>query len=339
MKATVALRHRDQMVVSPHIGDIETVASEAAFEGTVQLMEQILDVKPVTIACDLHPDYATTRYARRRNPNPVHVQHHHAHILAVMAEYGLTGPVLGVAWDGTGYGDDGTIWGGEFLRVDARGYQRVAHLRTFPLPGGDAAVREPRRSALGVLHELGISPDGLGFTPAEQLTLTRAMEKGINTLRTSSAGRLFDAAAALLGICHKSSYEGHAAMLLQAAAEQSKPSDLSDVPLTTPTASSLDWAPLIHDLLAAIYRGDPIPLIAARFHQALVELICAAVALAPDLPVVLAGGCFQNSRLLAGAVEKLESMGRKVYWPHILPPNDGAISAGQVMAGNEGSPQ
>ncbi len=332
MKTTVAVRHRDQIVVSPHIGDIATVASEAAFGGTVELLEQLLEVKPLTIACDRHPDHATTRYALRRNPNPIQVQHHHAHVLAVMAEHGLRGPVLGVAWDGTGYGDDGTIWGGEFLRVDESGYERVAHLRTFPLPGGDAAAREPRRSALGVLHELGLVPEGLDFTPAELATLTQVIKKGINTVQTSSAGRLFDAAAALLGLCQKSAYEGHAAMLLQAAAEQSDESDGADDACAKATRPVLDWAPLMHDLLASKKRGDPAPRIAARFHYGLAQLIGAGASLEPELPVVLCGGCFQNSRLLAGAVQKLQSTGREVYWPHILPPNDGAISAGQVMA-------
>jgi len=334
MKSTLAIAFGDQIVVSPHIGDLETIPAWESFERNLETLEGMYDVQPTTIACDLHPDYASTHYAQRRIKAPVQIQHHHAHIAAVMAEHGLTGSVLGFAFDGTGYGDDGTIWGGEVLHVDRKGYQRVAHLRTFPLPGGDAAAREPRRSALGVLTELrrASATTCSGFTDQEFAILSKAICNNINTVRTSSMGRLFDAAASLLGLCHLSSYEGQAAMMLQAEAEKSDQDD-SAYAITKPEGKPaiLDWEPILSGLIADRMAGVPNHIIAARFHRSIVNLIVAATNLAPELPLVLAGGCFQNAWLLEKTVVTLRAMGREVVWAKQLPPNDGAISVGQVV--------
>lgn len=327
MKATVAIRSGKQLVVSPHIGDLETIPAWEAYERNVETLETLYEVKPEFLACDLHPDYASTHYAARRSNTPCFVQHHHAHVLAVMAEYNLNGPVLGFAFDGTGYGEDGTIWGGEVLRVDRHGYDRVAHLRTFPLPGGDAAAREPRRSALGILYELNLLHRSDSFTAAEQNILVRAIRNGINTVNTSSAGRLFDAAASLLGLCQVSSYEGQAAMLLQAKAEE-----IIHDGSSYPGPADLDWRPLILGLLADREAGVETSVIAARFHQTMVNMIVAAATETPNMPVVLCGGCFQNAWLLEHAVTSLRNSGREVHWPRCLPPNDGAISVGQALA-------
>jgi len=351
MKSTIAIGFRQRIVVSPHIGDLETVPSWMAFERNLEMLESLYETRPTMIACDMHPHYASTHYAERKSTDPLHVQHHHAHILAVMAEHGLTGPVLGIAWDGTGYGADGTIWGGEFMVVGKNGFQRVAHLRTFPLPGGDTAAREPRRSALGLLHEMkctippkGGTPATVGvpasagigegcFTASELAVLTKAIDKRINTVKTSSAGRLFDAAASLLGICHQSSFEGQAAMLLQALAEQVD-HDESSYPfaITSQSPAIIDWEPVFRAMLADRDKGVEIAVIAARFHQSLVNMMIDAAKLFPDLPVVLGGGCFQNAWLLEKVVTKLQQTGRPVFWPRRLPPNDGAISVGQVLA-------
>ena len=333
MKATVSLRHHDRIIVSPHIGDIGSVAAEKSLVDTANLLKQLHDTKNATVACDLHPDYASTKLAERRNAPTARIQHHHAHVLAVMAEHAIAGPVLGVAWDGTGLGDDGTVWGGEFLRVEKNGYHRTAYLRPFPLPGGDAAAREPRRAALGVLHALSLADRDFGFSKSEIASLQQAMRKGINTVMTSSAGRLFDAAAALLDLCYKSSYEGHAAMLLQAEAEKVE-QDVTGYEIEA-TTGAIEWSPIIRGMMHDRTHNIDVPLIAARFHQSLVDLIAGMVRFEPDLPVLLCGGCFQNSWLLERTVKKLRCMGRKVYWPHILPPNDGAISAGQVTASIE----
>ena len=334
MKSTLALATADHLVVSPHIGDLETIPAWEAFERNLETLEGLYETTPAIIACDRHPDYASSRYARRRHEAPVLVQHHHAHILAVMAEHQLDGPVLGFALDGTGYGDDGTIWGGEVLRVDRHGYRRVAHLRTFPLPGGDTAAREPRRSALGVLSELGLSPtpgDASGFSPREITLLTHALHHSINTARTSSMGRLFDAAASLLGVCHQSSYEGQAAMLLQAAAEHADAEGVGyPVHLSEGEPMVIDWAPIITGMMSDREAGISTALIAARFHQSIVDLIAAVAARFPDLPVVLGGGCFQNAWLLENTVRRFGE--RPVYWSVHLPPNDGCISVGQLIA-------
>jgi len=331
LKATVALSSGLHIVVSPHIGDLETVPAWQAYERNMETLESLYGVSPTVMACDLHPHYASTRFAERRSANPYHVQHHHAHILAVMAEHNMTGPVLGFAFDGTGYGDDGTIWGGEVMRVDRNGYNRLAHLRSFPLPGGDAAVREPRRSALGVLHELGLPVTPNMFTPSEYAILVRAMNKHINTVKTSSAGRLFDAAASLLGLCQISTYEGQAAMLLQTKAEEASPDGSS-----YPSGADLDWGPLILGLLSDRDAGVDTSIIAARFHQSIVNMIVATAERFPAMPVVLGGGCFQNAWLLEHAVTQLRSIHREVFWPNVLPPNDGAISIGQAMAARWG---
>lgn len=340
MKSTFTLATPEHLVVSPHIGDLETVPAWTSFERNLETLEGLYALAPTRLACDRHPDYAATRYALRRDPEAIAVQHHHAHIAAVMAEHGLSGPVIGLALDGTGYGDDGTIWGGEVLRVERADCQRLAHLRTFPLPGGDTAAREPRRCALGLLHDIdrpgALPPEA--FTKREVTVLRQAMERGINTARTSSAGRLFDAVASLLGLAHLSTFEGQAAMRLQSSAEYDhRP------PMCYRFArragrgrepAVLDWQPAITALLADRDAGESVSRLANAFHQALADALADATALAPDLPVVLAGGCFQNVLLLERAIAALKARGRTVVRPARLPPNDGAVSVGQaVVAG------
>jgi hydrogenase maturation protein HypF len=250
-----------------------------------------------------------------------------------MAEHQLPGPVLGLVADGTGYGTDRTIWGGEILRVDGATFHRLGHLLPFPLPGGDAAAREPRRSALGVLHTLGRPDLAPGFTDAERTVLCQAIDRRINTVMTSSLGRLFDAVAALLDPAARNTYEGQAAMRLQALAESIHP---DPSPFVTPTVLDpdgiWDWRPTLTALLAARDAGASPALCAARFHASLVAWFLAAADAHPDLPIVLAGGCFQNAWLLERTVTALRTRGHTVHWPHRLPPNDAAISAGHLLA-------
>lgn len=339
MKATFAIARGDRIVLSPHIGDLETVPAWQAYERNLETLQELYEVKPERAACDLHPDYASTRHAHRHFRDVTTVQHHHAHILAVMAEHGIDEPVIGLAWDGTGYGTDGTIWGGEGLCVDRDGFTRAAFLRPFPLPGGDAAAREPRRSAFGLLHEMRAArgearphPDH-PFTATEEAVLARAIERGLNTVRTSSMGRLFDAVASLLGLGQVSAHEGQAAMLVQAEAERC---DHSVAPyparLVPGPAAQLDWEPLIDGLMSDYAAGVAVPVIARRFHHTLAEWAALIAARHPGLPVVLSGGCFQNALLLALVIDRLEADGRRVKWPRQLPPNDGAIAVGQVVA-------
>lgn len=330
MKATLALAHEGKITVSPHIGDLETVPAWHAYERNIDILTELYHSEPTVIACDAHPAYATTGYARRKSQKPHMVLHHVAHTLAVMAEFGIKEPVLGITWDGTGFGDDGLIWGGEFLEVSLDGYRRVAHLRTFPIPGGDLAAREPWRSALGVITELGISAE-LPVEPSAIHMAQQAMKRNINSFRTSSAGRLFDAAAVFLGVCCHSSYEGQAPMMLESLAESyEKP--VSGYPFKIQDGV-IDWGPIMEGMLMDKCAGHPANFIAARFHQSMIDVMLEATTLCPGIPVVLAGGCFQNSWLLDRAVGELAHAGRVVYRPQRLPPNDGAISVGQAYSG------
>ena len=284
----------------------------------------------------------------------VSVQHHLAHILSCMAENELEPPVLGVAWDGTGYGLDGTVWGGEFFEVSSNSCRRVAHLRTFRLPGGDQAVKEPRRSALGILYEMygdaaftrnDLAPIG-AFSTAEATSLKTMLGRGINSPFTSSAGRLFDAAASLAGLRQQTRFEGQAAMELEFAmggvetdtayALATKPADAAqlapDVSGRAKAPLVLDWFPLIESLVADVHAGAPVGLISARFHNALVEAIVTVARHAGQLQVCLSGGCFQNRYLTERAIQRLRAEGFRPYWHQRVPPNDGGICLGQIVA-------
>ena len=209
LKDAVAIGVGRQVIVSQHIGDLDTLEARGAFERAIDDLCRLYDFKPELIACDLHPDYASTRWARRSGLPVVAVQHHRAHVASCAAENDVSGPYLGFGWDGTGYGDDGTIWGGEVFLVDGARFERVAHLRTFRLPGGEAAIREGWRSAASLLWTLGIEMD------ARARRLAPLLDKGLNAPLTSSVGRLFDAASALAGVAQESRFEGQAAMLLE----------------------------------------------------------------------------------------------------------------------------
>jgi hydrogenase maturation protein HypF len=329
MKSAVALAAGGNAVVSPHLGDLEHDGSVRLWERAVADLADLHGLATVAAAADRHPDYASTRGALGRGAPTIFVQHHHAHVAACMAENRLDGPVLGIAWDGTGLGMDGTVWGGEFLACTRTDFRRAAWLRTFPLAGGDAAAREPRRSALGVLREMGSSHPPPGFAPGELAALDAMLRSGTNVVRTSSAGRLFDAVASLLGLCHVASHEGQAAMRLEALAD-----DAAAEPYPFGwRGDELDWAPAVDALLAG---GETLHVAAARFHATLVEMMAAAASRAGLADVCLTGGCFQNRRLLAGAARRLERDGFRVWRHAQVPPNDAGICLGQlaVLAAN-----
>jgi hydrogenase maturation protein HypF len=339
LKNAVALGIGQDVFVSQHVGDLETVQAFEAFRAATRDLPALYDVRPELVGCDLHPDYLSTRHARAAGVPSVPVQHHVAHVLACMAENQLGGPVLGVSWDGTGYGPDGTVWGGELLRVSDRAWERVAHLRTFPLPGGDLAVKEPRRTALGLLfellgdevfaqHDLAVLRS---FRADELRILRQALARGLNCPRTSSAGRLFDAVAAILGLRHTRQFEGQAAMELEwaigdAATDACYPFAVRGEawPLV------LDWGPLIRALLDE--RALPLGALAAKFHNTLVEMIVAAARRLGERDIVLTGGCFQNRYLTERAVTRLRAEGFTPHWHQRVPPNDGGIALGQVVA-------
>jgi hydrogenase maturation protein HypF len=345
LKNTVALGVGSNAFVSQHIGDLETPQAYEAFRGVIDAFERLYEQPPSAVACDLHPDYLSTGYAHNRGLPVVGVQHHYAHVLACMAENELDEPVLGIAWDGTGFGLDGTVWGGEFLRVSGGTFSRTAHLRTFRLPGGDRAVREPRRAALGVLHALfGDDAFGMGrlepvaaFTARELKVLSRMLARGVNVPLTSSAGRLFDAVASLCGLHHRVRFEGQAAMALEfalagVATDEAYPFACRPGDGTPDAPVVVDWEAIVRGVLADVGAGVAIGRIAARFHNALAEMIVAVARHAGDLRVALSGGCFQNRYLTERTVTRLRAEGFRPYWHQRIPPNDGGIALGQLVA-------
>jgi len=353
LKNTVALSIGSQAVLSPHVGDLDSVLSVDVHRRAVTDMVEFFQTTPAAVACDLHPDYASTRHAEQLaaqwNVPLVRVQHHHAHVVAAMAEHRLEGPVLGFSWDGTGYGPDGTVWGGEVLRCERGSFDRVAHLRTFPLPGGDAAMREPRRSALGLLYELfGDAAAGHAedwFRPGELKTLRSMLARGTNCPRTSSMGRLFDAIAVLVGLPAVASFEGQAAMALEFAVDGgeeeaydwNQPQVKSPSPLVGeglgvrgPVVTLIDWEPMLHAVLNDLAAGVPRERIAAKFHNALAEVVVSVAQRAGIREVVLTGGCFQNARLTTLAWTRLAAAGFDVYVEREVPPGDGGVALGQL---------
>jgi hydrogenase maturation protein HypF len=360
LKNTITLSVGRQAFISQHIGDLETDQANEAFRRVITDFQDLYEARPAIIAADAHPDYLSTKFARSlvaqasnpqpSTPNPqlLSVQHHIAHVLSCMAENELEPPLLGVSWDGTGYGLDGTVWGGEFFLVTETSCERVAHLRQFRLPGGDRAVKEPRRTALGLLYEMfGEAAVAMAdiaavqaFSPAELGLLSTMLARTLNSPLTSSVGRLFDAIASLAGLRQQVRFEGHAAMELEFALEGIATAEAYDIPIrcghesriTNHESLQLDWSPLVEALLADLKRHLPLAQISARFHNALAEAIVAVAKRVGQQRVVLSGGCFQNRYLTERSVQRLREAGFRPYWHQRVPPNDGGISLGQVVA-------
>jgi hydrogenase maturation protein HypF len=362
LKNAIAASTGNDVFISQHIGDLESREAFNAFERVIDCFKQLYELRPETVACDEHPAYPSTQFAKECGLRVVTVQHHYAHVLSCMAENRLQEPVLGVSWDGTGYGLDGTIWGGEFLQVpgmipdaedDPAPFQRVAHLRTFRLPGGEKAIKEPRRVAIGLLHELfgdtvfemeELAPVR-AFSTQERELLKAMLEKKLNAPVTSSAGRLFDAIASIAGLRQKVKFEGQAAMELEFAldgvtTDETYPFDLSHCRFEkgkstargSQSAIVVDWAPMVRGVLSDARSGLPIGNMSAKFHNTLVEAIVAIALRIGEERVVLTGGCFQNKYLTERAVRRLEREGFRAYWHQRVPPNDGGIALGQAMA-------
>ena len=412
LKNSIALAIGGSVFLSQHIGDLETEPADRAFRRVIADFEKLFAAAPQTIVADLHPDYLSTQFAIRQSsssssssssskpqniavpqkPEPVHlasdsataaaphprlvqVQHHIAHVLSCLAENEVPLPALGVAWDGTGYGTDGTIWGGEFFLVaptsksgsgtgvspvsfnplpslleqpkavsqtDAlAGIERIATLRPFPLPGGDTAVKEPRRAALGLLFAMAGDaifeqrdlPPVAAFSPAELALLRTMLQRKLNSPATSSIGRLFDAVAAIIGLRQQTRFEGQAAMDLEFALAGTATDKFYQLPLVSRSALCiLDWQPAIEEILREVRRGVAVGEIAAKFHNTLAEAIVAVARHTGLARVALSGGCFQNRPLLERTVTRLRAAGFQPYWHQRVPPNDGGIALGQVMA-------
>ena len=339
LKNTVAIAVGRDVFLSQHIGDLETLEARQAFERAIADLCRLYSFKPEAVVCDLHPDYASTHWAEKSGLPVIRVQHHQAHVAACAAENNVKGSYLGISWDGTGYGLDGAIWGGEFFRVEGNRYDRVAHLRPFGLPGGDAAVREGWRSAASLLFECRDNRPRLSGERSSPLELLRNMgsrltkvqsmlERGINVVPTTSVGRLFDAVASIASLAHHNRFEGQAAMLLENEIGTLRTEEA--YPL-----NSGDWAPLVSGVVQDSRAGVPVSRIAARFHNALVNWIVEVAEHVKEKQIVLSGGVFQNRYLTERAAAGLESRGFAVYTHRQVPPNDGGIALGQaVMAGS-----
>jgi hydrogenase maturation protein HypF len=381
LKNSIALSVGNQVFLSQHIGDLETEPAYSAFRRVIADFEKLYEVKPGIVVSDLHPDYLSTKFAQqlaaeRGSPAPQHsatrtkvavapppltiraaaagdsrapqlrhlgVQHHIAHVLSCLAENEIAPPALGVSWDGTGHGLDGTVWGGEFFLVTDKTVERIAHLRPFRLPGGDQAVREPRRAALGLLHEMSVGRDNFrlhrqpevahAFSASELATLEVMLAKKLNSPLTTSMGRLFDAVASLVNLRQQIRFEGQAAMELEFALDGIQTDEHYHLSLDIrPPMPVLDWSPMIEAILADVRQGVNASIISARFHNALVEGMVAVAKHSGQPCVLLTGGCFQNRYLTERAVRRLSAEGFRPYWHQRVPPNDGGIALGQVVA-------
>ncbi|MDH5427426.1 MAG: carbamoyltransferase HypF [Nitrospirota bacterium] len=354
LKNTVAVTTADQIIVSQHIGDLSTPEASTQFEQTIADMLTLFAVTPQAIACDSHPDYRSSRLAHQfgqRHHIPVlPIQHHHAHIAACQAEHGLQGPVLGVAWDGAGYGSDETIWGGEFFLCEDAGFRRMFHVRPFGLPGGEVCMREPRRVALALLNEV-FGKDVLEWDlpPLQSLgsplsrSLVALLEKDVHCPITSSVGRLFDGVSALLGLSQIASFEGEAAMALEFLADSEiEHTHLQPyrIPIEPQSESQgpwvADWRPLLAAIVQDIFEHKSPSTIALGFHHALAMLIADVAERIQCPQIVLSGGVFQNALLLKFSEGELTKRGFTVFTPHLFGPNDGGLSLGQaVIARNQ----
>jgi hydrogenase maturation protein HypF len=359
LKATFCLAAGRHAFMSQHIGDMENLETLAAFDRAVEQFQRLFRIAPEIIAADLHPGYLSGRWAAEHASKHrlAQVQHHHAHIAAVMAEHGLDGsePVIGFSFDGTGYGPDGAIWGGEVFVADYHDFVRAAHLSYIPLPGGDAAVKRPYRVALAQLWAAGVQWDvalpPVAACPAtERSVLRRQLETGVNTAPTSSMGRLFDAVAALAGLRQIVTYEAQAAIELEGFVALPTAGAEADGPYRfgwhEGEVRRFDAAPVVRAVTEDVLRSTPATVLATRFHRAVSTLIVEA---ACDLrrehglsTVALSGGVFQNVTLLGMASAGLAAQGFRVLSHRLVPPNDGGLALGQAMVAGmlpEGRPK
>lgn len=339
LKNTFCITNGNYAFLSHHIGDMENYETLRSFEQGVEHFERLFRVKPEVIVYDMHPNYLATRYALERAEREglptIAVQHHHAHVAACMAEHGLNEPVIGVSFDGTRYGEDGAIWGGEFLVADYQSYQRAAHLEYFPLPGGDAAIKKPARTALALLWSLGLDwdenlPPVKEFCAEDQVTLRIQLEKKINTPMTSSMGRLFDAVSALAGVRQQVNYEGQAAIEFEALADEAEAGAYS----FGLNQDQVQVGGAIEALVKDVMAGVPIQKISARFHHGLAESVRETIGKINGetgiRSVVLSGGVWQNITLLRRTLSLLQKDDFVVYIHREVPANDGGLSLGQA---------
>jgi hydrogenase maturation protein HypF len=336
LKNTIAIAHYQNIYLSQHIGDLSNTLTYEAFNQTIENLGGLYEFKPQIIAHDAHPDYLSSQYTHTQDLHLIPIQHHYAHILSCLVDNQLEPPVLGIAWDGTGYGADHTLWGGEFIHVTQTNWQRIAYFQPFKLLGGEKSVKEPQRIALSLLSQLDINllenlPVTLKnqFTKNELTLLKNILAKNLNCPLTSSVGRLFDGISSILGICHQVSFEGQAAIALEFATLETKTDEFYDFNLTQ--NKIIQWQPMLRAILADLNHNIPINFISAKFHNTLVEIIVAIAKLVGEKKVILTGGCFQNLYLIEKATTRLKIENFVPYWHHQIPSNDGGIAVGQIL--------
>ena len=358
LKSTFCLAREKSSFLSQHIGDLSNLESYDFYTESIDHLKRVFQIEPEAVACDLHPDYLSSHYAEKLALPIYRIQHHHAHTVAVMAEHGIEEQVLAVVMDGTGYGPDGTVWGGEILKADLTSYSRLGHLSHLHLPGGDTATTEPWRMALAALYSV-FGDKGLRMTQLPQSlqhldrakveVITTMLKNNFNSPLTSSCGRLFDAVAALLGIRQRISYEGQAAMELESLAKMAVTGSWPDEILTDQYKSSpypliekdggweINTQECIKAVLTDLNKNENVSVIALKFHGMLITTITELIEKLSHQTgidrIVLSGGCMQNSLLLEGLSHTLARKSLKVYTGEMLPVNDGAISFGQAVAG------
>ncbi|MEO0294847.1 MAG: carbamoyltransferase HypF [candidate division WOR-3 bacterium] len=341
LKNTIAISKFNRIIVSQHIGDLDNEKSFNAFKKVIEDFKKLYEFKPEIIACDAHPEYLSTKYGEELSKNEniplIKVFHHHAHIASCMIENRIEEEVLGVSWDGTGYGRDGKIWGGEFLICDFKDFKRFASFREFGLLGGDKAIKEPRRSAIGILYEIyGEKIFEMDFEPIKSLTeeekkiFKSAYEKNLSIFKTTSAGRIFDAVSSLLNLKQKSTFEGQAAMILEWIAENYKGKLKSPYTFEIKKENYyvIDFVPIFEEIISDIKRKKDKSYIAYKFHLTLVEIVKKISQLIDKDKILLSGGVFQNKLLTELIFKKIKN--KKIFIHSQIPPNDGGISIGQI---------
>ncbi len=337
LKNTIAVNKNNNVFISQHIGDLENIESINAFKKVTNDLQSFYEIKPKKIICDLHPDYISTKFAKESDKKVIQIQHHYAHVLSCMAENNIDGEVLGVSWDGTGYGTDGTIWGGEFIIPKGGDFKRAAHLKTFHLPGGEKVIYDVWRIGFALLYEVFgnevFALENVKFIKKPESKLIKQMlEKNINSPLTTSMGRLFDGIAAITGIKQDVSFEAQAAMELEFAAGELNSDDCYDFEIDEISTGTfvINWHKLITDIVSDLENNVPQNLISVKFHNTLAEVIVKIADKIELEKVLLTGGCFQNKYLLERAIKRLKQENYKVYWHQRVPTNDGGISLGQI---------
>lgn len=335
----IALSRDKEIIPSQHLGDMETPEGRRACRTAVEDFLRLYDISPKIVVHDLHSEYFTTHYAKELGLPRIEVQHHHAHMAACMLENRLEGKVLGLTWDGTGYGEDGTSWGGEFLHGDALTVKRIGSLIPFPLPGGDQAVREPWRTAIALLHMCygREFPQDLPLfqeIPDKRVKITLQMlERNFNCPRSTGMGRLFDGIAALMGLSYVNTHQAQAPQMLEYAAWKHgtiRPPKTPNIPIVEDEILRLDWRPLVREFVQGIRRKEPVPVLAASFHHALVDAALAVIRRVGEPRIVLSGGVFCNRYLLEILWTKIEENGFLGYTHSQIPPTDGGLAVGQL---------